>query len=116
MYDTQCFEAIYDGTHVRNRYELRKNGKVIFAGETIYSVEGSAVVFTDVSFRGGVGHGEVRADGPVLSFDGQMRDSPADAPGRELWEWRVVDANHYEARSPIHGPVRFTRVKTQPHK
>lgn len=77
--DMHCFEALYGGAHVRDRHEVRDNGKTIYAGETIYSGDGSRLVFTYINSLGGVGHGTARADKIKLRFIGHMRASPTDA-------------------------------------
>ena len=38
--DTHCFEAVYNGAHVRDRHEVRDGGKTVYAGETVYSADG----------------------------------------------------------------------------
>src|ERR1700756_2846142 len=57
--DTHCFEAMFGGAHVRDRHEVKENGKTIYAGETIYSADGPDLVFTYVNSLGGVGQGKV---------------------------------------------------------
>ena len=117
VHDTHCFEQLYGGAHVRDRHEVRDNGKTVYAGETIYSADGDSLVFTYVNSLGGVGHGAARAGGGKLRFSGSMRGSPADAPQPIDSEWRVIDADHYEVRSLVPSkssqagkPLVFTRV------
>src|SRR3954468_11937136 len=57
--DTHCFEAMYGGAHIRDRHEVKEKGKTVYAGETIYSVDGPDLVFTYVNSLGGVGIGKV---------------------------------------------------------
>ena len=116
MTDTHCFESVYDGAHVRDRHEVKENGKTVYAGETIYSVDGGQPVFTYFNSMGGIGRGTFDAHDTTLHFKGSMRASPEASPQPIDSEWRVVDADHYEVRSP--GPsnggnavVHFTRVK-----
>lgn len=116
--DTHCFEAMYGGAHVRDRHEVKEGGKVIYAGETIYSVEGPDVVFTYVNSTGGIGRGKVSRAGEILKFAGAMRGSPDKAPEPIDSEWHVIDDDHYEVRSlvkspsnPISAPLKFTRVE-----
>jgi hypothetical protein len=118
MRDTHCFEAMYGGAHVRDRHEVKEGGKTVYAGETIYSVEGEQAVFTYFNSLGGVGRGSLAGEGPLLRFKGDMRASP-DKPQQPIdSEWRVVDDDHYEVRSLVKSPstggnkvLRFTRVK-----
>ena len=115
--DTHCFEAMYGGAHVRDRHEVRENGKVVYAGETIYSVEGADTVFTYVNSTGGIGRGKVTQAGNLLHFTGSMRGSPDKSPQSIDSEWRLVDNHHYEVRSlvkspsaPEAAPLKFSRV------
>lgn len=116
--DTHCFEPMYGGAHVRDRHEVREGGKVVYAGETIYSVDGSDVVFTYVNSLGGVGQGKLHVQGSVLSFAGSMRASPDQSQLQPMdSEWHLIDASRYEVLSKGGGaekPVTFTRVAEQP--
>ena len=116
--DTHCFEAMYGGAHVRDRHEVRSEGKIVYAGETIYSVEGGDIVFTYVNSSGGSGRGKASKAGDLLRFTGSMRGSPEQAPQSIDSEWRIVDRDSYEVRSlvksppePGGAPLTFTRVK-----
>ena len=116
--DTHCFEAMYGGAHVRDRHEVKEGGKVVYAGETIYSVEGPDIVFTYVNSTGGIGRGKVSRTGEILKLAGSMRGSPDKSPEPIDSEWRVVDDDHYEVRSlvksssnPTSVPLKFTRVE-----
>jgi hypothetical protein len=115
--DTHCFEAMYGGAHVRDRHEVKENGKVIYAGETIYSLDGKSSVFTYFNSLGGVGHGTLEPNGSTLHFKGSMRASPDKRPQPIDSEWRVIDANHYQVLSlvkpktgPSNKPLTFIRV------
>lgn len=115
--DTHCFEAMYGGAHVRDRHEVKENGKVVYAGETIYSADGPDLVFTYVNSLGGVGVGKVGMKNKVLGFTGSMRASPDKTQQPIDSEWRVIDADHYEVRSltpagngQADKPLVFTRV------
>ena len=115
--DTHCFEAMYGGAHVRDRHEVKDDGKVIYAGETIYSADRSDLVFTYVNSLGGLGLGKVGRAGAVLGFTGKMRASPDKAPERIDSEWRLIDADHYEVRSLVpsrdgkaNKPLLFTKI------
>jgi hypothetical protein len=116
--DTHCFEAMYGGAHVRDRHEVKENGKTVYAGETIYSADGPDVVFTYVNSLGGVGLGKVAAAGAVVAFTGTMRASPERAKQPINSQWRLIDADHYEVRSLTASgssqpgkPLLFTRVR-----
>jgi hypothetical protein len=117
MHDTHCFTPMFGGAHVRDAHEVRENGKVIYAGETIYSRDGGDLVFIYVNSTGGVGRGTLTGDDRTFHFSGTMRGSPDKAPTRIDSDWWLVDADHYEVRSlvptPSGGfekPIRFTRI------
>lgn len=116
--DTHCFETVYGGAHIRDRHEVRAEGKVVYSGETIYSDGGARLEFTYVNSMGGVGHGTFRSE-PLrkIRFTGTMRGSPKDQPQAIDSEWRIVDPNHYEVRSLVKSkegkpakPLTFTRL------
>ena len=99
--DRHCFEAMYGGAHVRDRHEVKEKGKVIYAGETVYSLDGPDPVFTYFNSPGGIGRGKVAADGSILRFKGSMRASPDKPPQPIDSEWRIVDRDHYDVRSLV---------------
>ena len=115
--DTHCFELMYDGAHVRDRHEVREDGKPVYAGETIYSIDGAEIIFAYYNSLGGVGRGTLAPSGKRLRFTGQMRASP-DKPQEPIdSEWLVVDDDHYEVRSLVPSAstagkeaIRFRRV------
>lgn len=118
MRDTHCFEAMYGGVHVRDRHEVKESGKVVYAGETIYSVEGKGAVFTYFNSLGGVGRGTLAQQGETLRFKGSLRASPEKPDQAIDSEWRIVDDDHYDVRSLVksastggNAVLHFTRVK-----
>jgi hypothetical protein len=121
MHDMHCFELMYRGAHVRDRHEVEEGGKIVYAGETIYSVDGPNLLFTYVNSLGGVGTGKVARSKSMLGFKGSMRASPDKAQQPIDSEWRVVDDDHYEVRSLVRSvggkpekPLLFTRVEERP--
>jgi len=118
MSDTHCFEAMYDGAHVRDRHEVKEKGKIIYAGETVYSLDGNSAIFTYFNSLGGIGRGTVEPSGSTLHFKGSMRASPDKSPQQIDSEWRIVDDDHYDVRSLVksastagNGVLHFRRVK-----
>jgi hypothetical protein len=118
MSDTHCFEAMYDGAHVRDRHEVKEKGKIIYAGETIYSLDGDSAVFTYFNSLGGIGRGTVEPSGSILHFKGSMRASPDKSPQQIDSEWRMVDDDNYDVRSLVksastagNAVLHFRRVK-----
>ena len=118
MTDRHCFERILDGTHIRDAHEVKEKGKVVYAGETIYSLDGGKVVFTYFNSLGGVGNGTVSQARGSMRFTGTMRASP-DAKIQPIdSEWRSIDDDHYEVRSLVPSAstgggqvLRFTRER-----
>jgi hypothetical protein len=118
VHDTHCFDTLYDGAHVRDRHEVREGDKVVYAGETIYSVDGPDLVFAYYNSLGGVGLGKVGTASRSLGFTGTMRPSP-DKPEQPIdSEWKIIDADHYQVHSLVKSPssgsdrtLTFTRVK-----
>src|SRR4051812_32897230 len=97
--DTHCFEAMYGGAHIRDRHEVKENGKTVYAGETIYSADGPDLVFTYVNSLGGVGIGKVGSTERSLGFTGTMRASP-DKPEQPIdSEWKLLGPDRYEVQS-----------------
>jgi hypothetical protein len=92
--DTHCFEAVYGGQHVRDRHEVKVAGKTVYAGETLYSVEGKDVTFTYWNSIGGVGRGKAVASGAELDFAGDIRATPASASEHFMARWRKVDGGY----------------------
>ncbi len=97
--DTHCFETVYGGQHVRDRHTVVVGGKAVYAGETLYSVELSAITFTYWNSMGGVGHGVASATGAELHFSGQMRASPSSKIEPMNAVWRTV-SDGYEVIWP----------------
>lgn len=113
--DTHCFEAVYDGQHLRDRHEV-KGGKGIYRGETIYSFDGKAATFTYWNSQGGVSRGTMRPEGDRLDFGDE---SYTDPNGRRIFistHWRRVGDDAYETVtvSPelpsMNRTVRYQRV------
>jgi hypothetical protein len=107
--DVHCFDSVYGGQHVRDRHEVRVGDKVVYAGETLYSVEGEAVTFIYWNSLGGVGHGKASADGPKLSFSGEMRATPTGASQGFTATWRKLDGA-YEVSDAGRSKSLFRRV------
>jgi len=118
MSDTHCFEVMYGGVHIRDRHEVKERGKIIYAGETVYSLDGDSTVFTYFNSLGGIGRGTVEPGGSTLHFKGSMRGSPDKPPQQIDSEWRFVDDDHYDVRSLVksastagNAVLHFRRVK-----
>ena len=106
--DTHCFEAVYGGQHVRDRHEVKVEGKTVYAGETLYSVEGREVTFTYWNSIGGIGRGKATVDGAELQFVGDIRATPGSASEHFTAKWRRVDGG-YEVTDEARAKSLFRR-------
>lgn len=85
--DVHCFESVYGGQHIRDRHAVTVDGRVVYSGETLYSVSGGKVVLTYWNSLGGLGTAEAKVDGPKWSFDGTIHATPTgkEQPMRAVW-------------------------------
>ena len=115
--DRHCFARVIGGTHVRDTHEVSESGRVVYSGETTYTLDGGGVVFTYFNSLGGVGHGVVTQAGEKLRFTGSMRASP-DKPEQKIdSEWMLME-DGYDVRSLVvdastrgNAVLHFTRAK-----
>jgi len=107
--DTHCFAEVYGGEHVRDRHTVEVDGKTVYAGETLYSVEGGAIAFTYWHSLGGVGHGTAQATASQITFEGEMREDPASAPTPMHATWRRT-SDGYEVVWPDGTPHSMRRA------
>ncbi|HEY0413826.1 MAG TPA: hypothetical protein VGD66_11870 [Allosphingosinicella sp.] len=114
--DTHCFESVYGGQHVRERHKV-EGGKGVYEGETLYSWDGSGVIFTYWNSLGGVSRGTLRRDGEKLDFGTGSYTAP---DGRSLaysTYWRRLGEDAYEAVTvsadapSLNRKVTFRRVR-----
>jgi hypothetical protein len=107
--DTHCFEAAYGGEHVRDRHTVKVDGKAVYAGETIYSVEQGAITFTYWNSLGGVGHGTAQQAGDRIAFQGEMREEPSSAtePMHAAW---IIGPDGYRVVWPDGTPHLMKRA------
>ena len=94
--DVHCFEAVYDGQHVRDRHEVT-GGRGVYRGETLYSVDSGAVGYTYWNSQGGVSRGTVRAGADRLDFGDETYRSPDGREARISTFWRRVGDDAYES-------------------
>ena len=113
--DTHCFEAVYDGQHLRDRHEVT-GGKGVYRGETLYSFDGKTTTYTYWNSLGGISRGTMKPDGERLNFGDE---SYMDPNGRRIsiaTHWRRVGDDAYEAVSvspelpSMNRTVRYERV------
>lgn len=107
--DTHCFEAVYDGQHVRDRHEVKVDGKTVYAGETLYSVEGSEITLTYWNSIGGIGRGKATVDGSDMQFSGDIRATPASPSQHFTATWKKLEGA-YEVTDDGRTKSLFKRV------
>jgi hypothetical protein len=86
--DTHCFASTAAG-QIRDKHAVRKDGQVIYTGESVFS-EKSGRLYYD--YHGSTGFhiaGPMHSDGARLVFD------DTDKTGSETF-WRQFDAAHFE--------------------
>ncbi|MEP7130802.1 MAG: hypothetical protein ABI770_06715 [Sphingomicrobium sp.] len=86
--DTHCFAATTAG-QIRDKHAVRKDGKVIYTGESVFSVKSGRLYY---DYRGSTGFhisGPMHGDGARLVFD------DTDKTGSETF-WRQIDAALFE--------------------
>ena len=107
--DTHCFTDMWNGAHVRDAHVVTHAGKEVYSGETIYSFDGQAVIFTYYNSLGGVGAGTARAADKSIAFDGSMRAGPTSKPQPIKSQWRL-GSDGYDVISDGK-TVRFNRAR-----
>ena len=108
--DTHCFESVYGGQHVRDRHEVKVDGRPVYSGETLYSVEGQEVTFTYWNSLGGVGRGKAIAKGAEIDFSGDIRATPGSASEHFRASWLKTDGG-YEVSDEGRTKSLFKRVE-----
>ena len=108
--DTHCFESVYGGQHIRDRHEVKVDGKTVYSGETLYSVDGGDVTFTYWNSLGGVGRGKAVAHGAELDFAGDIRATPSSPSEHFLARWLKTEAG-YEVSDEGRSRSPFRRVE-----
>ena len=89
--DTHCFEAVYGGQHVRDRHEVKVDGQIVYAGETLYSVEDKEVTLTYWNSIGGIGRGKATVQGADMQFSGDIRATPSGPIQHFTATWKKLD-------------------------
>jgi hypothetical protein len=114
--DIHCFESVYGGRHVRERHKV-EGGKGVYEGETLYSWDGSAVIFTYWNSLGGVSRGTMRPVGDRLDFGtGSYKASDGSTLTYSTY-WRRLGDDAYEAVTvsadapSLNRSVTFRRVR-----
>ena len=85
--DTHCFAEI--GGQIRDRHAVRKDGHVIYTGESLISAVKTGLHYRYEGSTGLNYDGPIRVTGEKIIFDS------TDNTGSETY-WRRVDPTHYE--------------------
>jgi hypothetical protein len=100
--DTHCFTV--EGSTIRDRHNVRKDGKVIYSGTAIFSVKGGRLHYV---YDGSAG---VHDEGLMHSSDDKIEFDDTDKTGSETF-WRRVDATHYE--DVTHAPPELQHFESR---
>lgn len=88
--DTHCFTEEKPGALVRDRHAVRKDGKIVYTGETAFTIAPSGVLrFHYTGSTGADIGGPMHADGDKIIFD------DTDNSGTTTF-WRQIDPEHFE--------------------
>lgn len=87
--DTHCFASVTGGQQIRDRHAVRKDGKVIYTGESVFTVKNKLLTYAYTGSTGFQLTGPMHSDGARLVFD------DTDKTGSETF-WRQIDAAHFE--------------------
>ncbi len=104
--DTHCFSKLYDSAHVRDTHIVRRDKVSIYEGETTYSETPAGLEFIYLSSLGGSGHGTVRIEGDVLTFDMTMRADASASPMPIHSVWRLT-GDGYDVETPGKPALHF---------
>jgi hypothetical protein len=107
--DTHCFESVYGGQHVRDRHTVTVDGRVVYAGETIYSAAGPKVIFTYWNSLGGLGTGEAVVNGSDWRFTGTIHATAAGKEQPMIARW-TVSADGYAVHDEDGSSRTFKRA------
>ena len=107
--DKHCFESVYGGQHVRDRHVVTMGGRDVYAGETLYSVKGTQVIFTYWNSLGGLGTGNASWAGGEWRFTGTILGTPtgAEEPVRASWK---ITSEGYQVSDGTGPPRLFKRA------
>ena len=94
--DRHCFSAILDGQHVRDAHQVSVGGRVVYSGETLYSLEKGELAFAYYTSLGGIGRGSIRSNSEGLTFIGTMRANPSAEPKPFRSVWLMKSPAAYE--------------------
>jgi hypothetical protein len=86
--DTHCFASVAAGSQIRDRHKVRKEGQVIYSGESVISVAKTGLHYV---YQGSTG---LKYDGPIHVAGEKIVFDSTDRTASETY-WRQVDPTHY---------------------
>ena len=108
--DKHCFEAVFGGQHVRDRHVVTVGGRDVYVGETIYSAQGPAVIFTYWNSLGGLGTGKASYSAGEWRFTGTIHATANGTEEPMYATWRKVNAGYEVLEAPGAKPRLFRRA------
>ncbi len=113
--DIHCFEAVYDGAHIRDRHAVN-GGPSLYRGETIYSWNGEAetVSFVYWNSLGGVSTGAANPDAGKIIFPDETYKGPNGETVTVSAHWENISADGYDQLSIetfANGKTRERRIR-----
>ena len=100
--DTHCFSTSQDGERVLDRHAVRKDGAIIYTGESVFSVASGVIRYMYDGMT------NVHLEGPMHAAGGKIIFDDVDKTGTETF-WRQIDASHWE-ESTVAGPDAPTEL------
>jgi hypothetical protein len=107
--DKHCFEAVYDGQHIRDRHVVTVDGRTVYEGESLYSVHGPKMIFTYWNSLGGLGTGEADLRTDRWKFTGTIH-ATADSVEQPLSAAWTLMPDGYEVTAEGGAPRLFKRA------
>ena len=105
--DRHCFTPLFGGKHLRDSHRVLIGGKIVYRGETTYSLDSGTVSFLYINSLGGSGHGEARQISGGIAFTGTMHAEPGAQPQSRVSTWALLAGGGYEASDGKGKPVHY---------
>jgi len=87
--DTHCFAALTGGFQIRDYHTVRKDGRSVYTGESLFTAAAGKLHFRYTGSTGAHLEGPMHVEADKIIFE------DVDKTGSETW-WRQIDATHYE--------------------
>jgi len=98
--DIHCFDAVYDGVHIRDRHAV-SGGAKLYRGETMYSWNGDADTISFVYWNslGGVSTGSAKPNAGTFVFPNETYKGPEGETIIVSAFWENISADGYDQLS-----------------